>query len=58
MEVTSKEADSLKRIIAEWITHPEQELEATCGGRSGVSITSFHDIMQRIRNKGFQPLPQ
>jgi hypothetical protein len=58
MEVTSKEADGLKKILAEWMTHPEQELEATCGGKGGVSITSFHDIMQRIRNKGFQPLAQ
>lgn len=58
MEVTSKEAESLKRILAEWMTHPEQELEATCGGKRGVSITSFQDIMQRIQNKGFQALPQ
>ncbi len=58
MEVSKPEYDGLVKLLGEWWNHPEQELEATIGKKSNVSITSFMDIVQRLQNKGFKRLVQ
>ncbi len=58
MEVQQAQADKLKHLISEWSIHPEQELEATIGFKGNVSLTSFMDIMRRLRSKGYEQLPQ
>lgn len=58
MEVTKPEHDGLVKLLGEWWNHPEQELEATIGKKSNVSVTSFMDIVQRLQNKGFKQTVQ
>ncbi len=58
MEVNKAQADKLKHLISEWSIHPEQELEATIGFKGNVSLTSFMDIIRRLRSRGYEPLPQ
>lgn len=58
MEVQQAQADKLKHLISEWSIHAEQELEATVGFKGNVSLTSFMDIMRRLRSKGYMPIPQ
>ncbi len=58
MEVTKPDYDGLVKLVTEWRNHPEQELEATIGHKGTVSATAFMDILKRLRNKGYKPLPQ
>lgn len=58
MEVTRQDAERLDRLIKEWWAHPEQELESSVGYKGSVNATTFMAIVQRLRDRGFQPMPQ
>lgn len=58
MELYSAEAEIIQKRVAEWLTHPDFELEATFGATGEVSAVTFLAIAQRLRAKGFRALPQ
>ena len=61
MELYSAEAESIKKRVQDWLSHPSYELEATFGklGSEGeVNATTFINVAQRLRAKGYHALPQ
>ena len=61
MELYSAEAESIKKRVQDWLSHPSYELEATFGklGSEGeVNATTFINVAQRLRAKGYRALPQ
>lgn len=61
MELFSAEAESIKKRVEDWLSHPNYELEATFGkaGANGeVNATTFLEVAQRLRAKGYRALPQ
>ena len=56
MELSSDEANRLKRLLDEWTDHKEHELEATFSGAS--DKTTFLAVAQRLKARGFEALPQ
>jgi len=58
MELYSAEAKAIGTQIAEWLEHPQYELEATFGNRGVVDATTFITVAKRLRTKGFTSLPQ
>ncbi len=49
----------MQKCVAEWIAHPENELEGRFGGASGrVNATTFLAVAQRLRAKGYKPQDQ
>lgn len=58
MELYSAESKRLHTLIQEWINRPEQELECTFGVNGTVDSTTFLQIAQRLRMKGYEPMPQ
>jgi SAM-dependent methyltransferase len=58
MDLYAAESKKIQSLIQDWISHPEQELEATFGAGGAVDATTFLNIAQRLRAKGYEPLPQ
>ena len=58
MDIRKPEYENLKRLVQEWIDHPEQELEATFGSKGAVSATTFAAIGKRLKNRGFTAITQ
>lgn len=57
MELYSAEADSIKKLISEWLASSDQELEMTFG-LGGVDITTFLSVAKRLRARGFHATAQ
>lgn len=58
MDLYSAESKKIQTLVQDWLTHSEQELEATFGVGGVVDSTTFMNIAQRLRTKGYEPLPQ
>jgi predicted NAD-dependent protein-ADP-ribosyltransferase YbiA (DUF1768 family) len=58
MELFSAEAETIRKRVEEWLTHPDYELETTFGPRGEVDATTFLAVAQRLRAKGYASLPQ
>jgi len=58
MELYAAESAKIKTLVQDWLDHPEHELEATFGAGGVVDATTFLAIAQRLRTKGYEPLPQ
>ena len=58
MDLYSAESKKIQALVQDWNVHPEQELEATFGAGGAVDATTFLNIAQRLRTKGYEPLPQ
>ena len=58
MDIRKAELDQLKRLVQDWIDHPEQELEATFGVNGQVNATTFAGIGKRLKNRGYTSTSQ
>jgi len=58
MDIRKVELDQLKRLVQDWIDHPEQELEATFGVNGQVNATTFAGIGKRLKNRGYTSTTQ
>lgn len=58
MDVLPAEAEKLRQLLTAWSEHDDYELEATFGPKSAVDATSFFAIAQRLKAKGYEPMPQ
>jgi SAM-dependent methyltransferase len=58
MEVTATENEKIGQLIEAWFVHPEHELEATFGFKGTVDQTTFMNVAQRLRSRGYEALPQ
>jgi hypothetical protein len=56
MEISKAESQKVRQLVDEWFTHPEQELEATFE-HGQVNVSTFLNIAQRLRSKGFTAVP-
>ena len=58
MDIRKAEYDQLKRLVQDWIDHPDQELEATFGVNGQVNATTFAGIGKRLKNRGYASVTQ
>ena len=58
MELNSAEATNLKKRIEDWITSPNQELEATFGVDGKVDVVTFLTVAKRLRARGYRSIAQ
>ena len=58
MDVTADQITRIKGYIQNWMANPDMELETTFGTKGVVDSTTFLQIAQRLRAKGFQTLAQ
>jgi hypothetical protein len=58
MDLTLDQVNQIKGFIHSWIGNPQLELETSFGGKGVVDSTTFLQIAQRLRTKGFEVLPQ
>lgn len=58
MDLYSIETKQISSLVQDWSKRPEQELEATFGIGGQVDSTTFLQIAQRLRIKGFEVIPQ
>jgi SAM-dependent methyltransferase/predicted RNA methylase len=58
MDLTADQTTRIKRFIQDWATDPRLELETTFGVGGVVDSTTFLQIAQRLRAKGFQSRAQ
>ncbi len=58
MDLYSIETKQISNLVQDWSKRPEQELEATFGVGGQVDSTTFLQIAQRLRIKGFEVIPQ
>jgi hypothetical protein len=58
MDLYSTESKKIISLVQDWINYPEHELEATFGINGEVDSTTFLQIAQRLRVKGFDVIPQ
>lgn len=58
MDLYSNESKHIDNLVQNWINYPENELEATFGVGGEVDSTTFLNIAQRLRVKGFDVIPQ
>jgi hypothetical protein len=59
MDLTSDQHRRITAFIQDWSRDKTMELETTFGGKKGVVDSStFLHIAQRLRAKGFEPMPQ
>jgi SAM-dependent methyltransferase len=56
MELYPAEVERLKGLLGEWVGQTNRELEASFSNAS--DTTTFLAVAQRLRSKGFTPLPQ
>jgi SAM-dependent methyltransferase len=57
MELYSAEAETIRKMVAEWHQRQDTELEATFH-KGEVDASTFLAIAQRLRAKGYKDLPQ
>jgi len=58
MDLYSTESKQISGLVQDWSKRLEQELEATFGVGGQVDSTTFLQIAQRLRIKGFEVMPQ
>jgi len=59
MELFPAEAETIRKRVEDWLSHPNYELEATFGTGTGeVDAVTFLTVAQRLRAKNFTALPQ
>jgi hypothetical protein len=58
MDITSEQSKLLNKFIQDWSKDKKLELETTFGFGGVVDSTTFLQIAQRLRNKGFEVIPQ
>jgi hypothetical protein len=58
MDLTSDQFKLVTRFVQDWFKDKKLELETTFGVRGVVDSTTFLQIAQRLRNKGFEVIPQ
>lgn len=58
MELYPAEIESLETLIKDWVSHREYELEASFGVGGEVDATTFLNVAQRLKAKGYVELPQ
>jgi len=54
MDLTADQSTRIKKLIQDWINDPRMELETTFGVDGVVDSTTFLQIAQRLRAKGFK----
>lgn len=54
MDLTADQTTRIKRFLQDWATDPRLELETTFGAKGVVDSTTFLQIAQRLRAKGFK----
>lgn len=58
MDLFPAEVETLKKMIQDWTVHPEREMESTFGPKGEVDTTTFLNVVQRLKAKGYDALPQ
>jgi len=58
MDLTSEQFKLMNKFIQDWSKDSKLELETTFGAGGVVDSTTFLQIAQRLRNKGFEVIPQ
>lgn len=58
MDLTSAQSKAITTMVEEWSKDTKMELETTFGERGVVDSTTFLQIAQRIRTKGYEEIPQ
>ena len=58
MDLTSDQSKLINKFIQDWVKDKKLELETTFGTTGVVDSTTFLQIAQRLRNKGFELIPQ
>lgn len=58
MELTLDQSKLINKFIHDWIKDKKLELETTFGSNGVIDSTTFLQIAQRLRNKGFEMIPQ
>jgi hypothetical protein len=58
MDLTSAQSKAITTMVEEWSKDKKSELETTFGERGVVDSTTFLQIAQRIRTKGYEEIPQ
>ena len=58
MDLTSDQSKLINKFIQDWVKDKKLELETTFGATGVVDSTTFLQIAQRLRNKGFELIPQ
>jgi mRNA (guanine-N7-)-methyltransferase len=58
MDLTSDQFKLISKFVQDWFKDKKLELETTFGVGGVVDSTTFLQIAQRLRNKGFEVIPQ
>jgi mRNA (guanine-N7-)-methyltransferase len=58
MEINAEQLKLITNFVQDWSSHEKYELETTFGQHGVVDATTFLQISQRLRNKGFAVIPQ
>jgi hypothetical protein len=58
MDLTSDQSKLITKFVQDWFKDKKLELETTFGVGGVVDSTTFLQIAQRLRNKGFEVIPQ
>jgi hypothetical protein len=58
MDLTADQFNRIKTFIQQWVADPRLELETTFGAKGVVDSTTFLQIAQRLRAKGYQTRAQ
>ena len=58
MDLTSEQSKLINKFVQDWFKDKKLELETTFGVGGVVDSTTFLQIAQRLRNKGFEVIPQ
>jgi SAM-dependent methyltransferase len=58
MDLTSDQSKLISKFVQDWFKDKKLELETTFGVGGVVDSTTFLQIAQRLRNKGFEVIPQ
>lgn len=58
MDFRKPEFEQLRRMVQDWLDHPEQELEASFGAKGQVTSTTFALIGKRLKNRGYTSITQ
>ena len=58
MDLTSDQSKLINKFIQDWFKDKKLELETTFGASGVVDSSTFLYIAQRLRNKGFEVVPQ
>jgi DNA polymerase III sliding clamp (beta) subunit (PCNA family) len=58
MDLTSDQFKLATKFVQDWFKDKKLELETTFGAGGVIDSTTFLQIAQRLRNKGFEVIPQ